>query len=66
MTGKLTFDTGSTDRTGDIRIMGPKQETIVSISPEGTITYGEGYTPDLAAVAFWQALGYERTKVQPK
>lgn len=35
---------------------------IVTIRPDGSIEYGEGYTPDAAAKAFWDAMGYERTQ----
>jgi hypothetical protein len=34
--------------------------TIVTIHPDGTIEYGEGYTPDAAAKALWDAVGIER------
>lgn len=33
---------------------------IVTIRPDGTIEYGEGYTPDDAARALWDAVGLER------
>jgi hypothetical protein len=35
-------------------------KTQVTIKPDGTIIYGEGYTPDEAARAFWDAVGLER------
>ncbi len=35
-------------------------KTYVTIKPDGTIVYGEGYTPDAAAKAFWDAVGLER------
>ncbi len=35
-------------------------KTMVTIRPDGTIEYGEGYTPDAAAKAFWDAMGLER------
>lgn len=33
---------------------------IVTIKPDGSIEYGEGYTPDAAAKALWDAVGLER------
>lgn len=30
---------------------------LVTIRPDGTIEYGEGYTPDAAAKALWDAVG---------
>ncbi len=33
---------------------------LVTIRPDGTIEYGEGYTPDAAAKEFWDAIGLER------
>ena len=32
----------------------------VTIKPSGEIEYGEGYEPDAAAKAFWDAVGLER------
>jgi hypothetical protein len=33
---------------------------LVTIRPDGQIEYHEGYTPDIAARIFWDALGVER------
>lgn len=41
-------------------------KTYVTIKPDGEIVYGEGYTPDAAAKAFWDALGYERKQREPR
>ena len=38
---------------------------MVTIRPDGTIEYGEGYTPDAAAKAFWDAVGLERKNRLP-
>lgn len=35
-------------------------KTLVSISADGKVIYGEGYTPDDAARAFWDAVGRAR------
>ena len=40
-------------------------KTYVTIKPDGTIVYGEGYTPDAAAKAFWDAIGLERKERKP-
>lgn len=40
-------------------------KTHVTIQPDGTIIYGEGYTPDAAAKAFWDAVGLERKERKP-
>jgi hypothetical protein len=32
-------------------------EPLVTIRPDGTIEYGPNYTPDVAAKAFWDAIG---------
>jgi hypothetical protein len=37
-----------------------KSRLIVIIKPDGSIEYGEGYSPDAAAKAFWDAIGLER------
>lgn len=34
-------------------------ELLVGISPDGKITYGEGYKPDVAARQFWQSMADE-------
>lgn len=33
-------------------------EPMVTIHPDGTLTIGEGYTPDAAATEFWQAMSH--------
>lgn len=43
--------------------MPPSSITIgnyVTLRPNGTIEYGKNYTPDVAAKAFWDAVGIER------
>lgn len=35
---------------------------IVRIRPDGTVTFGEGYTPDEAAKAFWQSVANARVE----
>lgn len=67
MTGTVTIlpvahtITGS----GPITIAAPIMQTItigdlVSIAPDGKITYGANYTPDAAAKQFWNAMGHRR------
>lgn len=34
------------------------------IQPDGTVLYGEGYTPDEAAVMLWEAIGRRRPDYQ--
>lgn len=45
-----------------ITIMGGvgRNGPLVTIRPDGTIEYGENYTPDAAAAAFWEAIGRGR------
>lgn len=40
-----------------IVIDGANGSPLVTIKPDGTIVYGDGYTPDAAAKAFWDAVG---------
>lgn len=40
-------------------------EPLVTIYPDGTLKYGEHYTPDAAAQVFWDALGAERKNRLP-
>ena len=37
-----------------------ESKALVTIRPDGSIEYGEGYTPDAAAKALWDAVGLER------
>lgn len=39
-----------------IRIYTNEHQPLVTIHEDGTLTYGEGYTPDVAAKAFFDAL----------
>lgn len=36
---------------------------LVKIRPDGSIVYGQKYTPDEAAKIFWEAMGKEAAKV---
>lgn len=65
---------GTFHERGSIPLEGPKlvfpaaetfffragPNAMVTITPEGKVTYGEGYTPDAAARAFWEAVGQAR------
>jgi len=55
----IKFETPSAPTSVAIIFSG---KTLVTIKPDGEIVYGEGYTPDAAAKAFWDALGYERKR----
>lgn len=39
---------------------------LVTIKPDGTLEYGDGYTPDKAARAFWAAVGLARVTPAPE
>ena len=49
--GPIQYNPSMTIRVG---------KTYVVIKPDGKIEYGEDYTPDAAAKAFWDAVGVER------
>jgi len=36
----------------------PEGRMLVKVWPDGRIEYGEGYDPDEAAKAFWEAMAY--------
>jgi len=40
-------------------------KAFVTIKADGTVIYGEGYSPDAAAIAFWDAVGLERKNRLP-
>ena len=54
MNDEITF-TGSLPP--DILTICSDEGMLVQIGSDGTVTYGETYTPDRAAQAFWKALG---------
>lgn len=37
---------------------------LVAIAADGSITYGEGYTPDEAAVTLWETIGRRRLEME--
>ena len=39
-------------------IQGHDGKMMVSVGYDGTLTYGESYTPDAAAKTFWEAVGH--------
>lgn len=63
--GKLTLDANEASKltlaiepADAFVIMGAADTPLVTISfKDGSLTYGEGYTPDAAAKAFWEAMG---------
>lgn len=68
---ELSFSTAPTigiaqTKPGSISFCMGGNAALVTIRPDGTIEYGEGYTPDTAAKAFWDAMGYERTQREPR
>lgn len=47
-----------------ITIQAGSRGAMVTIQPDGSIEYGQGYTPDAAAKIFWDAVGLERKNRQ--
>jgi hypothetical protein len=39
-----------------LRIQRPDGSALVTLHHDGSLTYGEGYTPDEAAKTFWDAI----------
>lgn len=52
------FDCKPTPMSGSdlISIYGEQGRLMVTVKRDGTLAYGEGYTPDAAARLFWEAL----------
>lgn len=46
----------------DVVIMGSGAEALVTLRPDGSIVYGEHYTPDAAAKALWDAVGWRESR----
>lgn len=46
---------------GELVIATSTKRVLVRIQPDGTIIYGEGYTPDEAAVELWMAIARQGT-----
>lgn len=42
-----------------ISIFGKERKLLIRVNRDGTLEYGEGYTPDEAARLFWEALAHE-------
>lgn len=56
----------SREHPGDLIIGTSKERILVRIHPDGTLTYGEGYTPDEAAVEFWTAMAVRRLQSEER
>ena len=48
-----------------LQINAEGNEMLVCIHPDGTIEYGENYTPNRAAQTFWKAMGHYAPAVDP-
>jgi hypothetical protein len=46
----------------DLVIATSASRVLLRIKPDGTLSYGPGYTPDEAAAVFWQALARRRAE----
>lgn len=55
---KVKLSVGGTDHLA--RLFDDNGGVLVEIAHDGTLTYGEGYTPDDAARRFWDALAAAR------
>lgn len=51
---------------GALTIATNKGEVIVRIAPDGTVAYGEGYTPDAAAEEFWTTMALKRVGMEQR
>lgn len=51
------------DSDGDL-VIGTLSRVFVTIKPDGSLLYGEGYTPDEAAAVFWEALARKRVEAE--
>lgn len=60
--GYVQFDVGIKPPSFVIDANGPTTTTnpYITIYPDGTVKYDRNYTPDVAAKAFWDAVGIER------
>lgn len=47
-------------KTNDLMIVTSEGRLLVRIAPDGTLTYGPGYTPEEAAVEFWEMMARKR------
>jgi len=47
-------------------VIGTSGRILLTIGPDGTLTYGPGYTPDEAAKMFWEALARRRTDYEER
>ncbi len=58
------------ERTGRLypgeMVIGTPRGPLVRIQPDGSIIYGEGYTPDEAAVTLWEAIGRRRADFEAR
>lgn len=54
------------EHPGDLIIGTTREKILVRIHADGTLTYGEGYTPDSAAVEFWTAMAVRRLESEAR
>jgi hypothetical protein len=53
-------DRAGRSHPGELVIATSMNRVLVRIQPDGTIAYGDGYTPDEAAVTLWEAIARRR------
>jgi len=44
------------EKTHSFMVIEVDGKTLINIDGKGAVTFGEGYTPDLAGVAFWRSV----------
>jgi hypothetical protein len=54
------------EHPGDLIIGTSKERMLVRIHPDGQLTYGPEYTPDEAAVTFWEEMGRRRLESEAR
>ncbi len=54
------------EHPGDLIIGTSKERELVRIHADGQLTYGPEYTPDEAAVTFWEAMGRRRLESEER
>lgn len=47
-------------------IVSPTGQVLVTIHPDGTLVFADGYVPDEAAVAFWEAIARQKVENEAK
>lgn len=52
--------------SNELSIVTSEGRVLVRIAPDGTLTYGPGYSPDEAAVEFWEAMARRRVDYEER